>query len=112
MKGLSIEDSRCVSFFYRERKKEKMSTNRYSRIIAVLADTKRPLSILLLTRRVNERYLKEYAPSLVGGDVKILIAQGFIEIDDKKCFLLTSLGITCSEANGEKDRSNDRFCLV
>lgn len=86
-----------------------MSINRHSHIVDVLADEKQPLPIILLTDKVNNRYSKDYPPSLVGGDVKMLIAQALVKIDNEKCFSLTGLGIVCSEAHKEKIRSNDRL---
>jgi len=85
-----------------------MSTNRHSRIITVLVGEQRPLSIISLTDKVNKRYLKDYSPSLVGGDVKTLIAKNLVKIDEEKCFSLTGLGIVCSEAHEEEARLNDR----
>lgn len=79
-----------------------MSTNRRSRIITVLA-RQQPLSIISLTNIVNEDYSRDYTPSLVGRDVKALISDNLVRIDEEKRFLLTENGIVCFEMK-------DQYC--
>ncbi len=87
-----------------------MSTNRHSRILTILAEANKPISIVLLTKRLNERYEKGYAPSLIGSDVKILIIRGLIKIDEKKCFSLTNLGVIAFEEDKQKTRLDCLSC--
>jgi len=66
-----------------------MSTNRFLRIVTVLGEARHPMNIVRLTVIINERFLKDYSPSLIGSDLKTLIADGRVKINDAKCFLLS-----------------------
>lgn len=72
-----------------------MSTNRHSRIIAVLVEIEYPLDIVRLTEIINKCFSKEYSPNLIGGDIKTFILEGLVTIDDNKCFSITGLGTIC-----------------
>ncbi len=82
-----------------------MSTNRHSRIIAVLVEAKYPLDIVRLTAVINECFSRDYSPSIIGGDVKVFIVEGLVKIDDNKCFSITGLGMVCVDSYVEEARS-------
>ncbi|MEI8096729.1 MAG: hypothetical protein WCG73_01330 [Candidatus Moraniibacteriota bacterium] len=72
-----------------------MTTNRHLRIVAVLA-AKGPLETTPLTTEINSRFVRTYPPSLIFIDLKTLIADGQVMVNNAGLFLITEYGRTVS----------------